>query len=243
MKICFAFLTRGKLNNELIWYNYLNNENDKEILIHCSDDAYFHYINKLTNNIYINEVPTKRGSLQKVQNFLLEKCKNLNCDKFIILSDSCIPIRSYDYLTNELNNNNSYICYSTPWDMNRFPNNNFNIDFMGNHQWCIIDKSHYDVFLNDETRLFFEDQVNFPEESYYSTIIKKQKLEDSVINRTTTYADWCRSKDGSPYFFEGDDDDLEYINIALEKNNIFFRKIKDNIDGYFYEKIIKLIKI
>lgn len=158
-KICFAFLTKGVINNELIWYNYLNKLDNIEILIHCNNIPNFKYINNITNKIFINEVPTSWGKLQKVQNFLLDKAKKLNCDKFIILSDSCLPIRKFDYLLNLLNNDKSFIDNCEAWDIKRFPREEYKYRLMANQQWVIIDKKHYDIFLHDDIKEHFENDV------------------------------------------------------------------------------------
>lgn len=229
-KICFAFITSGKINNEEIWFKYLKDKSNIEILIHCYNDPQFQYLNSLTSNIYVNSVPTKWGKLQKVQNFLLEESKKLNCDKFIILSDSCLPIRSYNYLLNKLNNDKSFISNGRAWDLSRFPSNKFNIEYMANQQWCIIDKKHYDLFLNDDVRLYFEDEVILPEESYFSTVLEKNGFNntDNVVDVITTYVDWSRTDGSSPYYFDGDNNDIPHLNTAISNENIlFFRKVKD----------------
>lgn len=243
MKICFAFLTKGSINNELFWFEYLNKFSNKEILIHCNSEPKFKYLNDITKNIYINSVETRWGRLQKVQNFLLEQCRLLECDKFIILSDSCLPIRSPEYLLNKINNNKSFIKNGDAWDFSRFPDFNGDFKLLQNHQWCIIDKRHYDIILNDEYRTYFEESVTLPEESFFSTIFEKNNINniENVTNEMTTYVDWSRPVNSSPYTFEGTSDDIEHLNKAKMEDNIFFmRKIKDNIDSDFFNEIKKM---
>lgn len=246
-KICFAFLTKGNINNELLWYNYLNKLDNIEILIHCNNIPNFKYLNNITNNIFVNEVKTSWGRLQKVQNFLLDKAKKLNCDKFIILSDSCLPIRKFNYLLNILNNEKSFIDNCEAWDNSRFPKNKYEYKLMANQQWVIIDKKHYDIFLYDDIKEHFENDVILPEESYFSTVMEKNGLnnDDNVIKYKTTYVDWGRSADGnSPYIFGNEEHDEEIIDSLLKNENILFvRKVAhfSNIDCNFIKKIINLI--
>lgn len=247
MKICFAFLTKGTINNELLWYEYFKNiksNHEIEILIHCNQNPNFKFLQNLTSQIFLNEVHTAWGKLQKVQNFLMEKAKNLNCDKFIILSDSCIPIRDFNYLLNKLNNDKSIISNCESWDLSRFPDNNFKIKLMANQQWCIIDKKHFDLFLNDETRLYFEDFVIFPEESYFSTVIENNNKnnEDNIFSYITTCVDWSRTNGSSPYYFDGNFQDIEYLNKCYENENfLFFRKLKNCPDTDFISIVKKNI--
>lgn len=244
-KICFAFIAKSSINNEIVWYNYLKGINNIEILIHCKEKSEINFLNKLNAHVYINSVPNSWGHLQKLQNFLIERSKSLNCDKFIILSDSCLPIRNFNYLLNKLDNDKSYIDNCEAWDLSRFPNSNLNIKLMANQQWCILDRRHFDLFLNDETRIYFENYVILPEESYFSTVMEKNSCNNSenVISKRTTFVDWNRTRGDSPYYFEGTENDIEYLNIALKDENIlFFRKVKNNPNSYLVNKINELIQ-
>jgi hypothetical protein len=238
MKIAFAFLITDEINREESWFNFFNNSNlDYEIIIHSKLELKLKYLIDITNNIYINEVETNWSKLQKVQNFLIEKAKDLNCDKVILLSNSCLPLKSIDYIFNYLNNNKNYISYSKPW-WREDRKSNF-IYVMGNHQWCIIDKLYYDIILSDEDRYFYENYVIFPEESYFSSILNKNGLlnEENVVNIKTTFVDWNRSPNGkSPYeFSDYNEFDKNLISkLKLDNNLLFIRKVNKNLNTELY---------
>jgi hypothetical protein len=242
MKICFAFLINDIINNEKVWYDYLNKAKNIEIVIHCAKSNNLQHLNNITKNIYVNLVPTKWGRLLKVENFLLQKSKELNCDKCIFLSSSCLPIKRIYQLFDFLNNDMTIMGYSDAWDMNRFPNKDIGIKYMANQQWIIIDKRHYDVFLNSDYRNYFEESVVLPEESYYSTIMELNKIQNEVLNKMkmTTYVDWSRSTNGgnSPYVIEKEEDVSIIDSIKQNKNILFIRKVSNNC----HEKIINKIK-
>lgn len=244
MKICFAFITKGKINNELVWYNYLKDIKNIEILIHCNETPQFQYLNNLTDNIYLNKVDTAWGHLQGVQNYLLQKSLDLKCDKFIILSDSCLPIRSFDYLYNKLNHDKSILsnCEIWPGARGRFPNSNYEYKLMANQQWVILDKRHFNIFLSDEIKEHFELDVILPEESYFSTVIEKNGLnnDDNIISAITTFVDWSRSPNGnSPYTFGENNinDETLLDEIIKNKDILFIRKVLDGIERNFVKKI------
>jgi hypothetical protein len=238
MKLAFGFLITDEINQEDKWYNFFIESSLKyDIIIHSKNEPILKKLNKLTKNIYVNEVYTEWGKLQKVQNFLLEKSKKLNCDKLIILSNSCIPIKNINYIFDYLSNDKSYIKHDKPWwplNTRGYIDQNY---IMGNHQWCIIDKKHYDVLLNDNEREYFENIILFPEESYFSTILNKNGLLKDVENIQTTFVDWERSPNGrSPYLFSNYNQfDHNIIKkIKLDENILFIRKIdkKLNISEY-----------
>ena len=104
-KIAFLFLIYDSINQEDIWYHYLKNidKNKYNIYIHCKYNniklKYFEEY-KLKNCI-----TTKWGdkSLVVAQNILLEEAlKDPSNQHFIFLSNSCIPIKSFNYVYNIL---------------------------------------------------------------------------------------------------------------------------------------------
>jgi hypothetical protein len=239
MKLGFVFLITDEINHEDKWYNFFNESSvEYEIIIHSKNEPNLKKLNRLTKNIYINEVETKWGKLQKVQNFLLEKSKRLNCDKTIILSNSCVPLKNINYISNYLSNDKSYIKYDKPWwplNSRGYINENY---IMGNHQWCIIDKKHYDILLNDDEKEYFEDSIILPEECYFSSILNKNELLKEIQNIQTTFVDWERSPDGrSPYLFSkyNQSDHNLIKKLKLDENTLFIRKIDKNLNISNYD--------
>jgi hypothetical protein len=235
-KICFAFLIEDIINQEEIWFDFFKSieEKDFEIVIHSKSEPKLNFINTITNNIHINKVFSKWANLQKVGNFLLECAKDLGCDKLILLSNSCIPIKSGDFIFDYLNNDKHIIMYSNPWWYHS-RNTEIFVYTTGNHQWCVIDKKHFNLFLEDSDRLFFEDEVTFPEECYFSSILNKHNLlnDSEVTQLNSTFTDWDRSPNGkSPYTFKYFNQyDLELINkLKHDNQTLFIRKVDKDFD-------------
>lgn len=245
MKISYCFLITDKIKNEKIWYDFFKDSTKSDIIIHCSKSNNLEYLDKLTTKIYVDCVPTSWGKLLQVENFLTEKAKENQSNKCIFLSDSCLPVKNISYIENFLKNDEkSFISNTKPWDMTRFPDSIKHLDLMGNHQWIIIDEKHYDLFLKSELRKIFEEETILPEESYHSTILQLNNLnnDDNVRNVVTTYVDWSRpSNNGnSPYTFNLNNTDHQVLS-QLESNHLFIRKVADNLNTDFIRTIESLI--
>jgi hypothetical protein len=233
MKIAFCFLCKNKINNEAIWFDYFKGQTNCEIIIHFSETADLEFLNQLENvHISVNKVLTSWGSLQRGQNYLMDIAKTLDCKKFVILSDSCLPVKSYSFFYESMNNNMCYIRYCELWDETRFP---IKYDWLiGNHQWCIIDSSKYELFLKSEYREHFESSVFLPEESYYSSILNHANLlnDDNVVSGLSTFAQWFPNQ-AHPYHFMGayNQNDLDIVKKCIDDPSIFFIRKMMNIEN------------
>lgn len=232
MKVVFAFLIKNKLSQEALWYEYLKSCSDYEILIHCSDYDGITILKNLNTTVYVKQVPSEWSRLLQVELFLLQHAKDKHADKVILLSDTCVPIKPLTYLYSHLCTNKSYIKYVSMFNdwKDALTRHRTHYDFLhGNHQWCILDKQHFDIFLNNKFRTEFETRVHYPEESYFSSMLCEKNLltSDHVIDTITTYVDWSRGNGMSPYTFEiENEENVKIINETKNMPNIlFFRKI------------------
>ena len=104
-KIAFLFLIYDIINQEELWYNFLKNidKNKYNIYIHYKEnDTKLKYFEDYKLKNCIN---TKWGdkSLVIAQNILLkEALKDPSNQSFIFLSNSCIPLKSFDYIYNNI---------------------------------------------------------------------------------------------------------------------------------------------
>ena len=115
----------------------------------------------------------------KAQNLLLKEAFNDN-KHFIFISNSCIPLKNFDY--NQLNENYSYfnICPQSQC----FPRCNGALKYIDtniiqkSHQWCILNKKHAELMLS--TTEYMKWFVNCPDEHCYITNIY-HRLENEII--------------------------------------------------------------
>jgi hypothetical protein len=245
-KIAFLFLIKDGINKEELWHNFFENvdTNKYSIYIHYKNNIKLKYFDKYKLS---NTIPTKWGdiSLVKAQKLLLKNAlKDKNNYKFIFLSDSCIPIKNFNYVYDFLiSNNNSYF-------------NNFvkkkskNSIIYKTFQWFILNKEHADIINNDSVEIRYYTKFFAPDELYFLTTILKKNTNNLVINKNTsdytTYVHWgnniikqisddfsniykvfksIKTTNGaSPYTYKTIvDEELEYL--VNDTNCLFMRKI------------------
>ena len=110
-KIAFLFLIYDEIENEELWHNFFRkiDKSRYSICIHWKYDKQLEYFDHFKLK---NPVPTKYAemSLVKAENLLLrEALKDSKNRKFIFLSNSCIPLKPFDFIYNSLFNND--YCY------------------------------------------------------------------------------------------------------------------------------------
>ena len=191
-KIAFLFLIKDKINKEELWYKFFNNidTNKYSIYIHYKNDIKLKYFDKYKLK---NIIPTKWGdiSLVHAQKLLLKEAfKDESNYKFIFISDSCMPIKNFDYVYNFLTkNNDSYFNYK----IEKIKNNK---KLYKTYQWCILNRNHTEIINNDTTEIDFyiKNNIFAPDEIYFLTTIYKYSTDNIIINKTsdnlTTYTVW-----------------------------------------------------
>ena len=182
-KIAFLFLIKDKINKEELWYKFFNNidTNKYSIYIHYKNDIKLKYFDKYKLK---NIIPTKWGdiSLVHAQKLLLKEAfKDESNYKFIFISDSCMPIKNFDYVYNFLTkNNDSYFNYK----IEKIKNNK---KLYKTYQWCILNRNHTEIINNDTTEIDFyiKNNIFAPDEIYFLTTIYNYSTDNIIINKTS----------------------------------------------------------
>lgn len=201
-KIALCFLIYDKINHEQIWYDYLKNidPNKYNIYIHYKENKPLKYFNEYKLQ---NCIETRWGGLSIVlaQNLLLkEALKDPLNQHFIFLSQSCIPVKSFNYVYNYLDVNKSYfnlmVAREIPYDYINFTNEN-NITKAA--MPCILNRKHSEIIVNnnDNIKIWFNeidglhknwtktnDVIFGVDEIVYLTLIYHYNLQNEV---KTTY--------------------------------------------------------
>ena len=124
MKIAFLFLTIDQPYFTQAWEKYFENNQEKyNIYIHPKNkDSITHKLFK--NNIVPNIKTTNWGFLIEAQISLLETALLQDKDnkKFILVSDSCLPIKNFDDLYNFLNTNKKNLTLTLYHNLNLLNN-------------------------------------------------------------------------------------------------------------------------
>jgi hypothetical protein len=152
---------------------------------------------------------------------------------FILISDSCIPITTFNEFYNFLiEQDQSYILaydsnkerYDELLDKNFISKENFKKQ----HQWMILNRSatHLIISTRHHTNLFTN--MFAPDEHYFINVLLH--YDYPFINKLITYTDWRNSTE-HPKTFTFIDDKLI---IELRKHGVYFlRKIDRNTDIKF----------
>jgi len=162
-KIALCFLIYDKINHEKIWYDYLKNidPNKYTIYIHYKENKPLKYFEKykLKNNI-----ETRWGGLSVVlaQNMLLkEALKDPLNQHFIFLSQSCIPIKTFNYVYNTLDTSKSYFNLmkkreNMPYDYINFTGRK---NIIKAAMPCILNRKHSEIYVvnNDNIKIWFNE--------------------------------------------------------------------------------------
>ena len=214
-KIAFLFLTYNNLNRPDIWNKFLDTQSGNTSKYAKKYTIYLHakepenISDSLLRGKHIPEnIETCWGCFGSVEaNILMmkEALKDPLNKKFILVSESCIPIVSFNYLYEELMKNNKNRIYL--WENN---NTMYRYDHITNPEF---DKSRFlkndgqGIILNRETANFFVNtlyknknkwkNMECVDEHYFSNILYSNlKSEDkfSNENKVSTYTSWYKKK-------------------------------------------------
>jgi len=228
-KIAFCFLIYDQIENEDLWHGFFS------LATKHMYNIYIHYkINKPL--LFLEEyklpecIDTKYAdvSLIHAQNLMFQYAYEHDPEnyKFILLSDSCIPLKSFDTIYNKLTLTNKGFLNICP-SIQCFPNCDslleyFPREYIGKaSQWIILNRILIEktVYIKQETIQFIFQPVYAPEEIYYHTIIKLNQLENEIETTpnlaecATTFVNW----EGMKYKYVSKKGIQNYNEISLEE--------------------------
>jgi len=187
-KIALCFLIYDKINHEELWNNFLKNvdRNKYNIYIHYKTNKPLKYFEK---NKIDNCIETSWGDVSIVvaQNILLiHALKDKNNKHFIWLSDSCVPLKSFNYIYNYLDTNKSY--YNKSPDSQVFPRADKVLKYVKKNNIkkanmaSVINRKHAELFVNNDKniRQWFKDIPNV-DEIVYITLLYHNNLQNELV--------------------------------------------------------------
>ena len=203
-KIAFLFMIYDSIAHEETWNNYFKHvDPDKYVvLIHYKTQHPLKYFESAKLK---DCVPTVYGdiSLVKAQNLLLtEAMKDPSVYKMVILSNTCIPLKSFDHVYAKLtSDNNGYFnecpqsqCMPRCLEVLKYIPEQ---DIYKSTAWFIANRSQAEHYTQHTEYLKYFTTVEeiSPEEHYYITINKKYRSENTVYTpntaeTSTTFTNW-----------------------------------------------------
>ncbi|KAI4978097.1 hypothetical protein ZWY2020_014651 [Hordeum vulgare] len=211
-KIAFMFLTPGSLPFEKLWEKFLQgHEGRYSIYIHASREKPVHSSPLFVNReIRSEKVVWGRVSMVDAEKRLLGNALlDIDNQFFVLLSDSCIPLHTFDYIYNYLMGTNvSFVdSFLDPgphgsgrYSIEMFPEIEHR-DFRKGAQWFAITRRHAILIMADNLyyrkfKLYCKPTVGrncIADEHYLPTLFK---IVDpgGITNYSVTHVDWSEGK-------------------------------------------------
>jgi hypothetical protein len=230
-KVALLFLTVGDLHHPELWKKALDGHEGKfSLYVHSKNpmqDSYF-------QRYRIGEiVPTSWSIHMKAWKALLKEAfQDERNEKFVFLSESCIPLMPLHRVYNEvLKTPKTHMSYgSAHWFApNRVVSEVPESHRFVNQEWIILNRRHAQYFIEDEFVIEFSIRHDMDIESYPSVYLSLlgELNDDHVLNQMTTFVDWHHHNagDSSPYhFFEPNPLSMQLFEEAKASGCFFARK-------------------
>lgn len=224
--LCFLFLTYGDVNNINIWKNFFKNIKC-DIYIHpkYKDDVTSFFKKYIINDIIETQwgdISIIDATIKLLQNAILNK----DNEYFILCSNSCIPLLSYEMILNTLTRyNKSYFYLMSKININKYI-------LYKTSQWWILKRD--DVFIILKNYIKYRNlimNINIRgicayDEIFFLTLLKTENNNYKYNNKLTTYVKWFIpyiSKHPLIYNY------LMKEDIKDAKNCLFIRKTNKNM--------------
>lgn len=241
-KIAFTFLVVRTLNHPGVWTNFFKSVSSEKYNIYIHSKCNISdKIKSFEKYIIPNPVATEWQYTVYAQIELLKHAlKDLNNQKFVLLSESCIPLFSFDYIYENLNQDvrtrMKYISLLKSHDKRCDNTKQVRDKYLPkthtyyNHQWIILNRQHAEMMVQDIEILPQIANKCFADNEFYPSVFfyKNNLLNDENIkNQMTTYVDWSRPAINRrhPYQFKvWNQDDQERLLKAQNNDCLFARK-------------------
>jgi hypothetical protein len=229
-KIAFLFLIYDQIQHEEMWHLFFKDADPEKytIRVHYKTRASLKYFEsyKLKNCIATNYVIDT--TIAKAHNLLIEEALNdQDVYKTVNLSQSCIPLKSFDHVYDFLTRDESS-------HFNLMPMSDWSLAVTGPalaylrrdeiHKaanWFILNRTHATTCLSHLEYLEYFKSVHSPEEFLYITLLKKYAPENITYTHysaegATTFTNWDY-KWGMVYKFPVDASIKHYSQISEEE--------------------------
>jgi hypothetical protein len=207
MKIALLFLTYRDVAQAALW---------KSLLVEASDhfNVYIHSKEPLQDPFWArfclsHTVPTTYLFHVRAWQILLKQAlKNPENEKFIFLSESCVPLYPLSLIHRILGQDqHSMMYYHHPWwdrtqgrEITEIPLEHR----WGSSEWMILNRKHAELVAQDEELIEIMSHHPHDAESYFASLLSLKGVLDEVVYRQTTYASFLESTDTHPYLFTED---------------------------------------
>ncbi|KAI9123073.1 hypothetical protein K1719_005962 [Acacia pycnantha] len=212
-KIAFMFLTPGSLPFEKLWDRFFQGHEGKfSVYVHASKSKPVHVSRYFINrDIRSDEVVWGKISMVDAERRLLANAlQDPDNEQFVLLSESCVPLYTFDYIYNYLMNTNiSYVdCFKDPgphgngrYSEHMLPEVEMK-NFRKGAQWFSVKRQHAVIIMADNLyyskfRTFCQPGVEgrncIADEHYMPTFFRIIDPK-GIANWSITHVDWSERK-------------------------------------------------
>lgn len=257
-KIAFCFLIYDEIIHEELWNIFFKNidSNKYSIYIHYKYNKPLKYFEKYKINDCI-QTKYEDHSIPLAYNILFRNAyKDSENYKFIILSGSCLPFKSFDFIYKKLTKDN-YGYFAVCPEKQCFPNCSSLLKYIPlkyiakSSNWFILNRTLVEnlCFNKDDVLKNIFNKIYAPAEYFYYTFIKVLNLEDQIILsknniNATTFANWEGNNNKYPSTYGLKNYDFiseEEMLYMLNSNCLFARKFTKQCSDCFNDKYISYI--
>lgn len=213
-KIAFMFLSPGSLPFEKLWDKFFQGHEGRfSIYIHASREKPVHTSRYFVNKeIRSGKVDWGKISMVDAEKRLLSNAlKDLDNQHFVLLSDSCVPLRDFDYVYNYLMYTNISFIDSFP-DPGPHGNGRYSEHmlpevekkyFRKGAQWFTMKRQHAVIVMADSLyyskfreycRPGMDGQRNCYSDEHYLPTFFNMHDPTGIANWSVTHVDWSEGK-------------------------------------------------
>lgn len=204
MKIGFCFLIYDTINCEELWDTFFKNIDPSKygIYIHYKTNTPLNFFEKYK----LKEcIPTKYAdvSLIHAHNLLFKAAYDDGCDKFINLSQACIPLKSFNYIYDFLTKDDKAY-FNSMHQSGCFPRYSGLLKYCDkshikkSSEWFILNRTLANFFIKFPSQKInvLYGKIFAPEECFYITSVHEYGLTDQIVfienirTIATTFTNW-----------------------------------------------------
>lgn len=268
-KIAFLFIARNRLPLDIVWDAFFQGDTENKFSIHVHSRPGFLFSKITTRSEYfldrqVNDsiqVDWGEASMIQAERILLQNAlvDPFN-ERFVFLSDSCIPLYNFSYTYNYIMSTfNSFVDSFADTKEGRYNPKMHPVipvqNWRKGSQWVVLNRKHAEIVVKDETVLpmfqlyckkkplpeFWREHPVpadtsrihncIPDEHYVATLLAQEGQEGEITRRTLTHTSWDLSSSKKKRERQG----WHPVTYKLaDATPMLIRSIKD-VDNIYYE--------